>query len=176
MIHVGLHSVGTYHKKFGKQNKKNKNILCRVSKLGDSAKNALLSACRTTLDQRFLKNPKSSLCRVPPDRHSAKKPLPSARSKALGKVYLLILKNLCRVPDRGHSAKTLIIQTVSLFLSFLHLSLSLSHRLPTRPRTAVLARAPSARPRAAPSARPRAAVRACRPLVRAVTIQVLASL
>jgi hypothetical protein len=23
MIHVGLHSVGTYHKKFGRQNKKN---------------------------------------------------------------------------------------------------------------------------------------------------------
>jgi hypothetical protein len=32
MIHVGLHSVGTYHKKFGRQNKKNKNILCRVSR------------------------------------------------------------------------------------------------------------------------------------------------
>jgi hypothetical protein len=30
MIHVGLHSLGTYHKKFGGQNKKNKNILCRV--------------------------------------------------------------------------------------------------------------------------------------------------
>jgi hypothetical protein len=42
--------------------------------------------------QRFFKNPKSSLCRVPPDRHSTKKPLPSARSKELGKVYLLILK------------------------------------------------------------------------------------
>jgi hypothetical protein len=32
MIHVGLHSVGTYHKNFGRQNKKNKNILCRVSR------------------------------------------------------------------------------------------------------------------------------------------------
>jgi hypothetical protein len=32
MIHVGLHSVGTYHKKFRRQNKKNKNILCRVSR------------------------------------------------------------------------------------------------------------------------------------------------
>jgi hypothetical protein len=31
MIHVGLHSVGTYHKKFGGQNKKNTNMLCRVS-------------------------------------------------------------------------------------------------------------------------------------------------
>jgi hypothetical protein len=31
MVHVGLHSVGTYHKKFGGQNVKNKNMLCRVS-------------------------------------------------------------------------------------------------------------------------------------------------
>jgi hypothetical protein len=32
MIHVGLHSVGIYHKKFGGQNLKNKNMLCRVSR------------------------------------------------------------------------------------------------------------------------------------------------
>jgi hypothetical protein len=32
MVHVGLYSVGTYHKKFGWENKKNKNVLCRVSK------------------------------------------------------------------------------------------------------------------------------------------------
>jgi hypothetical protein len=44
MVHVGLHSVGTYHKKFGGQNKKikicfakcplktlGKDFLCRVS-------------------------------------------------------------------------------------------------------------------------------------------------
>jgi hypothetical protein len=31
MVHVGLHSVGTYHKKFGGQNVKNKNMVCRVS-------------------------------------------------------------------------------------------------------------------------------------------------
>jgi hypothetical protein len=30
MVHLGLHSVGTYHKKFGWQNNKNKNILCQV--------------------------------------------------------------------------------------------------------------------------------------------------
>jgi hypothetical protein len=30
IVHVGLHSVGTYHKKFGGQNVKNKNMLCRV--------------------------------------------------------------------------------------------------------------------------------------------------
>jgi hypothetical protein len=54
MIHVGLHSVGTYHKKFGRQNKKNKNILCRVSR--DDTRQSLL-------------------CRVPTMWHSAKKPL-----------------------------------------------------------------------------------------------------
>jgi hypothetical protein len=54
MIHVGLHSVGTYHKKFGRQNQKNKNVLCRVS--------------REDTRQRVL-------CRVPSIWHSAKKPL-----------------------------------------------------------------------------------------------------
>jgi hypothetical protein len=54
MIHVGLHSVGTYHKKFGRQNQKNKNVLCRVS--------------REDTRQRVL-------CRVPSIWHSAKNPL-----------------------------------------------------------------------------------------------------
>jgi hypothetical protein len=54
MVHVGLHSVGTYHKKFGRQNQKNKNILCRVS--------------REDTRQRVL-------CRVPNIWHSAKKTL-----------------------------------------------------------------------------------------------------
>jgi hypothetical protein len=54
MIHVGLHSVGTYHKNFGRQNKKNKNILCRVSR--DDTR-------------------QSMLCQVPTMWHSAKKPL-----------------------------------------------------------------------------------------------------
>jgi hypothetical protein len=31
MVHVGLHSIVTYHKKFGGQNVKNKNMVCRVS-------------------------------------------------------------------------------------------------------------------------------------------------
>jgi hypothetical protein len=54
MIHVGLHSVGTYHKQFGRQSQKNKNILCRVS--------------RDDTRQRVL-------CRVLDVGHSAKKPL-----------------------------------------------------------------------------------------------------
>jgi hypothetical protein len=41
MIHVGLHSVVTYHKKFGGQTRKNKNILCRVPSTWHSAKNPL---------------------------------------------------------------------------------------------------------------------------------------
>ena len=54
MVYVGLHSVGTYHKKFGGQNEKNKNMVCRVS----------IEDTRQSL-----------LCRVPSIWHSAKKPL-----------------------------------------------------------------------------------------------------
>jgi hypothetical protein len=54
MVHVGLHSVGTYHKNFGGQNVKNKNMVCRVS----------IEDTRQSL-----------LCRVPSIWHSAKKPL-----------------------------------------------------------------------------------------------------
>jgi hypothetical protein len=54
MVHVGLHSVGTYHKKFGGQNVKNKNMVCRVSSTNTR---------------------QSLLCRVPSIWHSAKKPL-----------------------------------------------------------------------------------------------------
>ena len=58
MIHVGLHSVGTYHKKFGRQNQKNKNILCRVSR--DDTRQRVLY--RVLDVWHSAKNP---LCRVP---------------------------------------------------------------------------------------------------------------
>jgi hypothetical protein len=58
MVHVGLHSVGTYHKKFGMQNKKNKNILCRVSR--DDTRQSLL--CRVP---NIWHSAKKTLCRVP---------------------------------------------------------------------------------------------------------------
>jgi hypothetical protein len=58
MIHVCLHSVGTYHKKFGRQNKKNKNILCRVSR--DDTRQSLL--CRVPT---IWQSAKKTLCRVP---------------------------------------------------------------------------------------------------------------
>jgi hypothetical protein len=72
------------------------------------------------------------------------------------------------VLDRGHSAKTLIIQTDSLFFSFLHLSLLFSHPPPSFPRAVAHALAhappsghvpPSAIVRHRAAVRPRAAVR-----------------
>jgi hypothetical protein len=65
MVHVGLHSVGTYHKKFGWQNKKNKYILCRVSRItlgtvcsvecqtGALGKEASLTSARTRLSTKI---------------------------------------------------------------------------------------------------------------------------
>ena len=64
MIHVGLHSVGTYHKNFERQNKKNKNILCRVSR--DDTR-------------------QSMLCRVPTLRHSVQNLFAESQRLALGK-------------------------------------------------------------------------------------------
>jgi hypothetical protein len=85
MVHVGLHSVGTYHKKFGCQNLKNKNILCWVSRLGHSTKKPLPSASHVALDIVFLKTlsplfveclsvgtRQRRLCWVSDPRHSAK--------------------------------------------------------------------------------------------------------
>jgi hypothetical protein len=57
MVHVGLHSVGTYHNKFGKENKKI-NKLCRVSK-GDTRQRLL---CRVSAMGHSVKK---RLCRVP---------------------------------------------------------------------------------------------------------------
>jgi hypothetical protein len=134
MIHVGLHSVGTYHKKFGRQNQKNKNILCRVSR--DDTRQRVL--CRV-LD--VWHSAKKSLCRVPDfgswQRLTAVSfgtavdgPLPRApfaECLTLGKLVFAECRPvpsvqplcrepnftecgtrqslLCRVPDKRHSAK-----------------------------------------------------------------------
>jgi hypothetical protein len=58
MIHVGLDSVGTYHKNFGRQNKKNKNILCRVSR--EDTRQSVL--CRAP---SMWHSAKKTICRVP---------------------------------------------------------------------------------------------------------------
>jgi hypothetical protein len=156
MVHVGLHSVGTNHKNFDGQNKKNTNVLCRVS-AGDTR-------------QRIL-------CRVPPGWHSAKKcklifvechlvntrkkPLPSVTDLALGKAYFKNKKNLCRVPDRGHSAKKENkLRVWLLSSSFSPLTLSVSARL-CRHRPAL---SPPCRTRPRPSRPPAPAPAACRRL------------
>jgi hypothetical protein len=66
MIHVGLHSVGTYHKKFGRQNLKNKNMLCRVSR-EDTRQRVL---CRVS---NIWHSTKKLFCQVSNIWHSAKK-------------------------------------------------------------------------------------------------------
>jgi hypothetical protein len=44
MVHVGLHSVGTYHKKFGGQNKKIKMYFAECSEMTLGEDSALPSA------------------------------------------------------------------------------------------------------------------------------------
>jgi hypothetical protein len=69
MIHVGLHSVGTYHKKFGRQNKKSTNVLCRVSEGGRH----WAKKCKVYFVECHLADTRQrSLCRVSLIWHSAK--------------------------------------------------------------------------------------------------------
>jgi hypothetical protein len=89
------------------------------------------------------KNPKSTLCRVPVSGHSAKTPLLSVGSAALGKAYFRFLKKNCRVPDRGHSVKKWKLTDRRLLLLLSHsLTLTLSRQrrrtaaAPTPPRAA----------------------------------------
>jgi hypothetical protein len=104
MEHVGLHSVGTNHKKFGWENKKIIKMYfveCPRMALG-KARFAECQAWDTRY--RVFKNIKTifaeclsagtrqrTLCRVPDRRHSTK--------------YIFKLKNLCWVLDRRYSAK-----------------------------------------------------------------------
>ena len=118
MIHVGLHSVGTYHKKFGRQNQKNKNILCRVSKY-DTRQRKL---CRVLA---FRHSAKKTLCRVP-DFGSRQRltavsfgtavdgPLPSvtcAECETLGK---RVFAKWGPVPSVQHSVKSLVAESLAL--------------------------------------------------------------
>jgi hypothetical protein len=174
MVHVGLHSVGTNHKKFGGQNKKNTNVLCRVS-VGDTRQRILCRVppgwhtakkCKLIFAECHLVDTRQSiLCRVSPIWHSAKH-------------ILKIKKNLCRVPDHGHSAKKENkLRAWLLSSSFSPLTLSVSgsqpanataaapprHAPPPRPLVPVarrrLAEPPHHRPAALPEPQPpRAAV------------------
>jgi hypothetical protein len=126
MIHVGLHSVGTYHKNFGRQNQKNKNILCRVSRKG-TRQRRLFAECQPLAPGKdwrpsALGRPLTALCREPPLPsvwHSANMYLPSVNlyrvSYTLGKHARYRepsftecgsrQSRLCRVPEKKHSAK-----------------------------------------------------------------------
>jgi hypothetical protein len=102
------------------------------------------------LSAKCFKNPNSSLCRVPTDKHSAKKPLPSARSKALGKVYFLILKK--SLPSaRSRALGKEVNYTDLRALLLLRSSFTFP---PCRPHAPVAARAPPSHPRPPPRARP----------------------
>jgi hypothetical protein len=103
MIHVGLQSVGTYHKKFGRQNQKNKNILCRVS--SEDTRQRVLCRVPTSLHSA-----KKTLCRVPTHGSrqrltaisfgaAADSPLPSAAfaDRPLCRVFDTRQTCLCRV-------------------------------------------------------------------------------
>jgi hypothetical protein len=106
MVHVGLHSVATYHKKFGWEKKKRKIYFVKCPEKGTRQSN-LYRLSDGGHSTKVFQKPRGRLCRVLVSWHSAKTFLPSAGSRAFGKVYFLIKKNLCRVPDRGHSTKTL---------------------------------------------------------------------
>jgi hypothetical protein len=120
MIHVGLYSVGTYHKKFGKQNLKNTNTLCRVSR--EDTRQTVL--CRVPNIWHSANKP---LCRVPTlgprqrlttvsSRTAADGPLPSATVAESSQTYVSTscrapqlssdsLITLCRMSTTWHSAK-----------------------------------------------------------------------
>jgi hypothetical protein len=125
MIHVGLHSVGTYHKKFGRQNKKTKIYFaeCLEKTLGkeDSlpSVNPRLSAKtdgRQLRDGRWRPFAERCLCRVLNTRQMCLCRVGScAECPALDKEARCRELNftecgsrqscLCRVPDKRHSAK-----------------------------------------------------------------------
>jgi hypothetical protein len=118
MIHVGLHSVGTYHKKFGRQNKKNKNILCRVSR-EDTRQREL---CRVPT---IWHSAKKTLCRVPTLGSwqrltavsfgmAADGPLPSAPFAECLTLGKRVFAECGPVPSVQHSVKRLIAESLTL--------------------------------------------------------------
>jgi hypothetical protein len=134
MVHVGLHSVEKYHKKFGGQNKKIKKCFaecpqktlgndppCRVPDIWHSAKNLLYRVPAFGSWQRLTaiicRRPLMALCRAPSLLsvcHSAKQFL-YAECPVLGKQVLYRAhdfvecgaqqSHFCRVSDKKHLAK-----------------------------------------------------------------------
>jgi hypothetical protein len=105
MIHVGIHSVGTYHKKFGRQNLKNKNILCRVPNTWHSAKKTL---CRVpTLGSRQRLTAVSF-------GTAADGPLPRATFAECFTLGKLVFADWGPVPSVQHSVKRLVAESLAL--------------------------------------------------------------
>jgi hypothetical protein len=107
MIHVGLHSVGTYHKNFGRQNQKNKNILCRVSR--DDTRQSLL--CRVPTMWYSAKNP---LCRVPAVGSRQRLTTVSFGTAADGPLPRAPIAECRPVPSVQHSVKWLFAESLTL--------------------------------------------------------------
>jgi hypothetical protein len=118
MIHVCLHSVGTYHKKFGRQNQKNKNILCRVSR-EDTRQRVL---CRVP---NIWHSAKKTLCRVPTPgsrqrltavsfRTAADGPLPSATFAECFTLGKHVFTEWGPVLSVQHSVKRLVAESLTL--------------------------------------------------------------
>jgi hypothetical protein len=118
MIHVGIHSVGTYHKKFGRQNQKNKNILCRVSR-EDTRQRVL---CRVPT---IWHSAKKTLCRVPTlgsrqrlttvsSGTAADGPLPSATFAECFTLGKRVFDEWGLVPSVQHSVKRLVAESLTL--------------------------------------------------------------
>ena len=104
MIHVGLHSVGTYHKKFGRQNKRNKNILCRVSRYG-TRQRVLCRVLTVGARQRLTAVSFGTAADGPLPR------APFAECSTLGK---LVFAEWGPVPSVQHSVKRLVAESLSL--------------------------------------------------------------
>jgi hypothetical protein len=104
MVLVGLHSVGTYHKKFGRQNLKNKNILCRVSNIWHSTK----KICRVpTLGSRQRLTTVSF-------GTAADGPLPSATFAECFTLGKRVVAEWGPVPSVQHSVKRLVAESLAL--------------------------------------------------------------
>jgi hypothetical protein len=107
MIHIGLHSVGTYHKKFGRQNKKNKNLLCRVSR--EDTRQSV--HCRVP---NILHSAKKTLCRVPNLGSRQRLMAVSFRTAADGPLPSATFAECGSVPSVQHSVKRLVAESLAL--------------------------------------------------------------
>jgi hypothetical protein len=142
IVHVGPHSVWTYHKKFGWENKKNKNILCRVSKNG--TRQSVLCRVSDNCAECHTKTLGKEAC------------LPSAKVWRSAKIttvsYGRLLTALCRAPSFAECSalsKDFFAECISVprVLLSVNTVVTVSRTLPSA-RQKALGKAPSTRQRA----------------------------